>query len=97
MDASKFCYSGVLIQVSTADSNEAPMKILTSKTPLTSIESQTQDLQLASNVVHPVVYISGSFSQSQCGWSVITKECFSVFMSIKKCSFYLQNTNLLIC
>ena len=73
------------------------MKILTSKTPLTTIESKTQDLQLSSNVTHPVAYISGSFSQSQCRWSVITKECFSVFMLIKICSFYLQNANLLVC
>ena len=26
----------------------------------------------------------------------MTKECFSVFMSIKKCSFYLQNVDLLV-
>ena len=38
MDASKFCYSGVLTQASTADSNEAVMKKFTSETPLTSIE-----------------------------------------------------------
>ena len=97
MDASKFCYSGVLTQASTADSNEAPLKMLTSKAPLESVESQTQDLQLASNVIHPVAYISGNFSKSQCRWPVITKECFIVFMSIKECSFYLQNANLLVC
>ena len=28
---------------------------------------------------------------------MITKECFSVFMSIKTCSFYLQNADLLVC
>ena len=43
-DASKFFYSGVLTQASTADSNEAVIKIFTSETPLTSVESQTQDL-----------------------------------------------------
>ena len=43
-DASKFCYSGVLTQVSTADSNEALMMIITSKAPVTGVKSQTQDL-----------------------------------------------------
>ena len=42
-DASKFCYSGVLTQASTADSNKALMRILTSETPFTNIGSQTQD------------------------------------------------------
>ena len=82
---------------STADSNEALMKILTSKAPLESVESRTLDLWLISNVIHPVAYISSSFSQSHCRLPAITKACFSVFMSIKKCSFYLQNTKLLTC
>ena len=80
-DASKFCYSGVLTQASTVDSNEALLNILTSGAPQ-SVESQTQDLQLASIVIHPVAYISGSFSQSLSRWPMITKECFSVSMSI---------------
>ena len=73
MDTSKICYSGVLTQASTADSNEALMKVLTSYIQLTSVESQTQDLLLPSNVIHPVMYISGSFSQSQCRWPTIRK------------------------
>ena len=36
-DASKFCYSGVLTQASIADSNETPMKILTSEVPFASV------------------------------------------------------------
>ena len=83
MDASKFCDSGIFTQTSTKQSNEAVIRILTNETPLTSVESQTQELQLKSNVIHPVAYISGSFSQSQCRWPVITKECFSVFMPIQ--------------
>ena len=79
------------------DSNETFMRILTSKAPLKSAESQTQDLPLDYNIIHPVAYISGSFCQSQCRWPLITKECFNVFVSIKKCSFYLQNANLLVC
>ena len=60
------------------------------------MESQTLDLQLESSVMHHVANISGSVSQSPCGWPVITKECFSVFMLIKTCSFYLQNSHLLV-
>ena len=77
----------VFTQASTEDSNESLLIILTSEDPLKSVESQTQDLWLDSNVIHPVAYISGSFSQSQCRWPVITKECFSVFMSIKNVPF----------
>ena len=43
-DVSKFCYSGVLTQASTVDSNEVLLKILTSEALLKSVESQTQDL-----------------------------------------------------
>ena len=64
MDASKFCYSGVLTQASTDESNKALIKLLTDKDPLTSVQSETQDLQLKSNVVHPVAYISDSFTES---------------------------------
>ena len=42
-DARKFCYSGVFTEASTAGSNEALMKILTSQTLHTSVKSQTQD------------------------------------------------------
>ena len=40
-------------------------------------------------------YISGSFTESQCRWPAITKEYFGIFMSFKKCSFYLWNSDLL--
>ena len=43
-----------------------------------------------------MAYISGSFCQSQCRWPANILECFSVFISIKNCSIYLQNANLLV-
>ena len=55
----KLCYSGVFIQASTEDSNEALLKILTSEASLKSVESQIQDLQLVFSAIHPVAYISG--------------------------------------
>ena len=86
----------MLTQAFTNESNEALIKSLTDKDPLKSVQSQTQDLKLKSNIVHLVAYISGSFTESQYQWPAITKECFGVFMSIKKCSFYLQNSDLLV-
>ena len=93
-DPCKYCYSWVLTQASMGESTEALLKLLTDK--LSSVESQTQDLKLNSNLVHPVAYISGSFTESQCRWSAITKECFGIFMSIRKCSFYLWISDLLV-
>ena len=94
-DASKYCWSGILKQASMDESNEALIQLLTEKNPLTNVESQTQDLELNSNLV-PVAYISGIFTKSQCRWPAITKECFGIFMLIKKCSLYLQNSDLLV-
>ena len=48
MDASKFCYSGVLTQASTDTSNEALIKLLTDKEWLKSGKSQMQNPQLKS-------------------------------------------------
>ena len=76
--------------------NEALIQLFTDKDPLTSVESQTQDLNLNSSLVHPAAYISGSFTESQCWWPAITKEYFGIFMSFKNCLFYLQNSDLLV-
>ena len=96
MDASKYRYSGILTQASMDKSNEALVQLLTENDPLTSVESQAQDLKLDTNLVHPIAYVSGSFNESQCRWPAITKECFGIFMSIKKCLFYSWNPDLLV-
>ena len=83
-DVNKFHYSDVHTQASTRESNEALIKILTSKDPLDSVASQTQDLRPDSNIVHPVVYISGSVNQSQCRRSAISKKV-SVPLCPSKC------------
>ena len=41
MDISKYCFSGVLAQTSTEESNEALVKLLTGNDPLTSIFANT--------------------------------------------------------
>ena len=73
-DASKYRYLGMFTQALTGESNKALLKLLTDKDPLTNVKSETQDLKLNSNLVHPVAYISGSFTESQCIWPIITKE-----------------------
>ena len=78
IDASKFCFSGMLTQASTDESDTALIKFLTDKESLKSVESQMQDLQLKPNIVHPVAYISDNFTKSQCRCPAITKECFCV-------------------
>ena len=91
-DASKFCYSGVVTQTSTAESIEYLLKILTCEAPISSVELQTQDLQIGSNVIHPVAYISDSFCQSKCRWPTMDKrmlKCIHVnkeiFILLTKC------------
>ena len=96
MDAGKYCNSGIPTQASMDKSNEALAQLLTDSDILTSVESQTQDLKCDTNLVDPIAYISGSFTESQCRLPAITKECFGIFMSIKKFSFYLWNSDLLV-
>ena len=62
----------MLTQAFIDESYETLLKLLNDKDPLTSVESQTQDLKLNSNLVHPVAYISDSFTESQCRWPAIT-------------------------
>ena len=51
-DASKFCYSGVLTQASTADSNEALWKMLTNEAP-----SKVLNLKHRTFDFHPISFI----------------------------------------
>ena len=79
MNVSTYCNSGVLTETSTEESNEALVHLLTGNDPLTSVDSQTQDLKLNANLIHPIVYISGSFTKSQCRWPAINIEFFLYF------------------
>ena len=38
---------------------------------------------------HPVSYVSGLFHGSQLNWAALTKEAYTIYMSIKKSTFYL--------
>ena len=85
-DAGRYCYSGILTQASTDEHNEVLVQLLSDNDSLTSVESQTQDLKINANLVHPIAYIS-NFPESQCRWPTIAKECFGIFMSIKNVHF----------
>ena len=38
---------------------------------------------------HPVLYVSGLFCGSQLNWAALTKEAYTIYMSVKKSTFYL--------
>ena len=86
-DASKYSYSGILTQASMDESNEALVQLLTDYNSLTSVDSQTQHSKLDVNLVYPIAYISGSFTESQCRWPAITKRCFGISCQSKNVHF----------
>ena len=45
---------------------------------------------------HPVAFVSGLFRSSQLNWATLTKEAFAIYMSVKKLSFYLTDTQILL-
>ena len=45
---------------------------------------------------HPVVFVSGLFRGSQLNWAALTKEAYAIYMSLKKLSFYLIQTYVLL-
>ena len=45
---------------------------------------------------HPVVFVSGLFRGSQLNWAALTKEAYTVYMSVKKLSFYLIQADVLL-
>ena len=43
---------------------------------------------------HPVAYTSGLFRGSQLNWAALTKEAYTIYMSVKKLSFYLDSVQI---
>ena len=43
---------------------------------------------------HPVTYVSGLFRRSQLNWAAFTKEAYAIYMSVKKLSFYLTDSEI---
>ena len=83
-DASKYGWAGVLTQ---------PYKEIDELTQLTADVDASQKRTV---IHHPVAYISGLFRGSQLNWAGLTKEAYAIYMSVRKLSFYLTNTDVLI-
>ena len=45
---------------------------------------------------HPVAFVSGLFRGSQFDWAALTKEAFAIYMSVKKLSFYLDQSEIIL-
>ena len=45
---------------------------------------------------HPFVFVSGLFRGSQLNWAALTKEAYTIYMSVKKLSFYLIQADVLL-
>ena len=45
---------------------------------------------------HPVAFVSGLFRGSQLNWAAMTKEAYTIYMSVKKLSFYLIKADVLL-
>ena len=45
---------------------------------------------------HPICYVSGQFRGSQKNWAALTKEAYAIYMSIRKLSFYITDTEVII-
>ena len=43
---------------------------------------------------HPVTYVSGLFRGSQLNWAALTKDAYSIYMSVNKLSFYLTDMEI---
>ena len=82
-DASKYGWAGVLMQLydEINESNQSTADVSTSQ---------------RKTVYHPVSYISGFFRGSQLNWAALTKEAYTIYMSVQKPSFYLTNADVLI-
>ena len=83
-DASKYGWAGVLTQ---------PYEEIDELTQLTTEVGTSQKKTV---IHHPVSYISGLFRGSQLNWAALTKEAYAIYMSVRKLSFYLTNTDVLI-
>ena len=45
-------------------------------------------------ILHPITYMSGLFKGSQMNWACLTKEAYTIYMSIKKLAYYLEDADI---
>ena len=80
MDASKYAWAGVLTQAYDEVDESTPSSDGTKKRM----------------VHHPTTYVSGLFRGSQLNWATLTKEAYTIYLSVRKLSFYLTSADVLI-
>ena len=80
-DASKYAWAGVLTK------------------PYDEIDESTLSptgKKVTKTVNHLITYVSGLFQGSQLNWAALTKEAYAIYLSVRKLSFYLTSTDVLI-
>ena len=45
-------------------------------------------------ILHPLTYMSGLFRGSQMNWACLTKEAYTIYMSIKKLTYYFEDADI---
>ena len=45
---------------------------------------------------HPITYVSRLFRGSQLNWATLTKEAYTIYMSVKKLSFYIDTAKITV-
>ena len=45
---------------------------------------------------HPITYVRGLFHGSQLNWATLTKEAYTIYMSVKKLSFYIDTAKITV-
>ena len=45
---------------------------------------------------HPITYVSGLFRGSQLNWATLIKEAYTIYMSVKKLSFYIDTAKITV-
>ena len=45
---------------------------------------------------HPITYVSRLFRGSQLNWATLTKEAYTIYMSVKKLSFYINTAKITV-
>ena len=60
-------------------------------------QSHTTDIDGKSVTTdHPVAFVSGLFRGSQLDWAALMNEVFAIYMSVKKLSFYLDQSQIIL-
>ena len=70
------------------------LRELLTKYPILRYPDPSKDYTLFIKKYHLVCYISGLFRGSQLNWAVLTKEAYTIYMSVRKLTFYITGHNI---